>query len=1027
MPFTFKHNDRPLDDFTVQRAVGAGGFGEVYYAISDGGREVALKYLKSNPHVELRGVSHCINLKSPHLVSIFDVKKSADDEYFIIMEYCSGPSLRDLLIAEPNGFTPEKAAFFVREIAKGLAYLHDRGIVHRDLKPGNIFYDDGYVKIGDYGLSKFISVSRHSAQTASVGTVHYMAPEIGSGNYSRGVDIYALGVMLYEMLLGKVPFEGSSMAEVLMKHLTNQPAVDELPQPFGKIIRKALEKDPKDRYQTVDEMVEDLLAVDAVKDSLAGFSPQSLSGAVARGHQPMADSPMPSPNPYRAAIPPAPVPPPIGLPRQTAQRMDRISRKLDKRLAKLGGAAGDAHPPLAQPHRRHGHRERAGRQHRHKWDVPVVEELSRDDRRKRFTLIGLASVGIMLAGALLGASWGEEGAAAGFLLIALMAGAVMLSRRILAWLGEQARPWWARRLMQLLCACPLICVGAMPAINSRWEDEGTAVALALVFVAMFGNWRKHAIRGARGEAGLGSAIGTGIFALLWTLLLCGPMDAHAEWAVFAGMVTVGAALLVQGWSWALPTTGKWAIDPYGPQPTLDVAGEGVAAGMTVAPDEAETQVREVASPRPFVNVPREIESIEQADGDEDLDDADERGHTPPERWLVARVLWAFATFMFMAGSMVSLLLAAMSNRMTDDMRTATILACIACFAGMLFSFRRVGPYRQVGFWRDTLRPFLLCLALTGLGFSITALACGVELAPAGGAESAAVAITGIVLFSAMLIVFLALRGKPVSPASANGPARRGGRRAALAVFAVITVLMLLAVFTWYIYEDANPARPFCSLERMRHLESTLAGGASHGQEDGLSSAIVMVDHENFVDGLADAESRGWTIRPMTEIEMRTNGSSRKGDVQNMMAEDHYHNRILRLAIPFEQHDDGRRVPHGIARSFWETGVHRAELTYVHGTKHGPARTWYRDGVHAVEGNYRGGLQHGTWKVWNRDGTLAEQCGMNEGLRHGMHMTFGTGGRAVEQRTYHNGKSIGVVTTFDGSGKASVRVIDEPDK
>ncbi|MEK7757864.1 MAG: protein kinase, partial [Planctomycetota bacterium] len=139
MAYTFKHGDRPLDEYTIQRAVGRGGFGEVYYAMSDGGREVAIKYLKENPQVELRGVGHCINLKSPHLVSIFDVKKNADGDYFIIMEYCSGPSLRDLLIAEPNGFGVEKAAFFAREIGKGLAYLHERGIVHRDLKPANIF------------------------------------------------------------------------------------------------------------------------------------------------------------------------------------------------------------------------------------------------------------------------------------------------------------------------------------------------------------------------------------------------------------------------------------------------------------------------------------------------------------------------------------------------------------------------------------------------------------------------------------------------------------------------------------------------------------------------------------------------------------------------------------------------------------------------------------------------------------------------------------------------------------------------
>ncbi|MCP4594694.1 MAG: protein kinase, partial [bacterium] len=110
MAFTFKHGDKPLAGFTIQRGVGRGGFGEVYYAVSDGGREVALKYLRDNPAIELRGVSHCMNLKSPHLVTIFDVKQNPEGEYFIIMEYVQGPSLRDLLVAEPNGMGPQKAA-----------------------------------------------------------------------------------------------------------------------------------------------------------------------------------------------------------------------------------------------------------------------------------------------------------------------------------------------------------------------------------------------------------------------------------------------------------------------------------------------------------------------------------------------------------------------------------------------------------------------------------------------------------------------------------------------------------------------------------------------------------------------------------------------------------------------------------------------------------------------------------------------------------------------------------------------------
>ena len=275
--FQYKYGDRPLDGYTIERGAGFGGFGEVYYAVSDSGRQVALKAIQNYEQIELRGITQCMNLKSPHLVSIFDVKYNHEHKPFVIMEYVSGPSLSELIKDSAGGLGTQKTAFFLREIAKGLSYLHECGIVHRDLKPSNIFYENGAVKIGDYGLSKAINASCNSAQTITVGTVHYMAPEIGAGRYDRSVDIYALGVLLYEMITGQVPFFGSSPAEVLMKHMTADAELENIEQPFRRVIKKALCKDPTERYQTVQEMVEDVFGSEQVQNSMSQFSPNSLS------------------------------------------------------------------------------------------------------------------------------------------------------------------------------------------------------------------------------------------------------------------------------------------------------------------------------------------------------------------------------------------------------------------------------------------------------------------------------------------------------------------------------------------------------------------------------------------------------------------------------------------------------------------------------------------------------------------------------------------------------------------------------
>lgn len=255
MKFAYKTGARPLDGYEIQCGVGIGGFGDVYFAKTDAGKEVALKRIQRNLDIEVRGVKQCLNLKHPNLVALFDIRSDDEDQTWVIMEYVAGESLKAVIDRNPNGMPADEAERWFRGIAAGVGCLHDHGIVHRDLKPANIFDDQGYIKVGDYGLSKFISTSRRGGQTESVGTVHYMAPEIGRGVYGKEIDVYALGIILYEMLTGRVPFEGESAQEIIMKHLTDDPDLAGVPAPYRDVIQRAMRKDPAKRFRNVPEML----------------------------------------------------------------------------------------------------------------------------------------------------------------------------------------------------------------------------------------------------------------------------------------------------------------------------------------------------------------------------------------------------------------------------------------------------------------------------------------------------------------------------------------------------------------------------------------------------------------------------------------------------------------------------------------------------------------------------------------------------------------------------------------------------
>ncbi|MFM8271750.1 MAG: protein kinase domain-containing protein [Gemmata sp.] len=305
--FTYRSGQRPLDGFTLKRGVGQGAFGEVYFAVSDGGKEVALKLLvRGHTDAELRGVTHCINLKHPNLVSLYDLRIDARGDHWVVMEYVFGESLAHVINKHPTGLPAQVIREWFGALCRGVGYLHNQGVVHRDLKPGNIFIEHGQLKIGDYGLSRRISGSEAGDLSRGVGTPYYMAPEIRSGNYTASIDVYACGIILYEMITGLRPFNGETPYEVLIKHITETPDLTKLSAPYRAVIGKALEKDPAKRYATAADLAR------AAEEMFAGTGRDPLPTASFAGPEASLTPPLPR---GRPVAPPGPA----DVPREAAR------------------------------------------------------------------------------------------------------------------------------------------------------------------------------------------------------------------------------------------------------------------------------------------------------------------------------------------------------------------------------------------------------------------------------------------------------------------------------------------------------------------------------------------------------------------------------------------------------------------------------------------------------------------------------------------------------------------------------------
>ncbi len=286
--------------YKILEQIGSGGMADVFRAEdTQEERAVAVKILKNefSQNAEFlrrfRNESKAIAVLShPNIVKIFDVGLT-DDIKFIVMEYIDGITLKDFI--EQQGVLRWKdALFFITQILRALQHAHDKGIVHRDIKPQNIMLlEDGTIKVMDFGIARFSRIDGKTMSDKTVGSVHYISPEQARGDMTdERSDLYSVGVMLYEMVTGRKPYDAETPVAIALKHMQDEcvPPRDvnsSIPEALEEIILHAMEKSPARRYQSAAEMITDIDTFKLDPSVVFGYTSEEFQPAPPRYENPL--------------------------------------------------------------------------------------------------------------------------------------------------------------------------------------------------------------------------------------------------------------------------------------------------------------------------------------------------------------------------------------------------------------------------------------------------------------------------------------------------------------------------------------------------------------------------------------------------------------------------------------------------------------------------------------------------------------------------------------------------------------------